>query len=171
MSHESKKSSVVALDSDKADFDLDQLPEKHRDEILKQYDLPDVKVNLFTILGYGTPLDFVLQSFGSVMAVGAGTTISFRLELMWGAALPLMTILIGNLTNVLGGIASPGAHGVDSLSSVQEFHTKVSHQALILVYIGIAVFAATYVGTVCWIVTGERISRRIRMYVFSLGLS
>lgn len=76
MSHESGKSGVVALD-DKADFDLDQLPEKHREEILKQYDLPNVKVNLFTILGYGTPLDFVLQSLGSVMAVGAGTTISF----------------------------------------------------------------------------------------------
>jgi hypothetical protein len=78
MSHESGKSSVVALD-DKADFDfdLDQLPEKHREEILKQYDLPNLKVNLFTILGYGTPLDLVLQSLGSVMAVGAGTTISF----------------------------------------------------------------------------------------------
>lgn len=78
MSRESGKSIVVALD-DKADYDLDQLPDKHREEILKQYDLPIAKVNFFTILGYGTPLDFVLQSLGSVMAVGAGTTISF----MW----------------------------------------------------------------------------------------
>jgi len=75
-----------------------------------------------------------------------------------------MTILIGNLTNVFGAIVSPGAHGIGSLSSTEEFHQKVSHQALILVYIGIAVFFAVYVGTVCWIVTGERISRRIRMY-------
>jgi len=63
---------VVAFD-DKADFDLDQLPDKHREEILKQYDLPNVKVNLFTILGYGTPLDFALQILGSVTSVGAGT--------------------------------------------------------------------------------------------------
>jgi len=90
---------------------------------------------------------------------------------MLGAALPLMTVLIGNLTNVLGGISSPGAQGIESLSSVQEFHSKVSHQALILVFIGISVFVATYVGTVCWIITGERISRRIRMYILSLGLS
>lgn len=69
MSHESKKSSVVALD-DKDQ--LDQLPEKHREEILKQYDLPNVKVNLFTILGYGTPLDFTMQIVGSIMSVGAG---------------------------------------------------------------------------------------------------
>jgi hypothetical protein len=76
MSPESGKSSVVAFD-DKADFDLDQLPEKHREEILKQYDLPNVKVNLFTILGYGTPLDFALQILGSFTSVGAGITISF----------------------------------------------------------------------------------------------
>ena len=69
MSHDSKKSSVVALD-DKDQ--LDQLPEKHREEILKQYDLPNVKVNLFTILGYGTPLDFAMQIVGSIMSVGAG---------------------------------------------------------------------------------------------------
>lgn len=74
-----------------------------------------------------------------------------------------MTILIGNLTNVFGAIVSPGAHGIESLSSVQEFHQKVSHQALVLVVIGLSVFVATYIGTVCWIITGERISRRIRM--------
>jgi ATP-binding cassette subfamily B (MDR/TAP) protein 1 len=91
--------------------------------------------------------------------------------LILGAAMPLMTILIGNLTNLLGSIVSPGAPGIQSLSSVQEFHTKVAHQALVLVCLGIAVFVATYIGTVCWIITGERISRRIRMYVFSFGLS
>jgi hypothetical protein len=74
-----------------------------------------------------------------------------------------MTILIGNLTNELGAISSPGAHGVQSVASVQEFHSKVSHLALILVFFGISVFVGTYVGTVCWIITGERISRRIRM--------
>jgi len=76
MSYESGKSSVVGLD-DEAEFDLDQLPEKYREEILKQYDLPNVKVNLFTILAYGTPLDFLLQILGSVMSVAAGTVISF----------------------------------------------------------------------------------------------
>ena len=63
------KSSIFALDNKD---DLDRLPEEHRDEILKQYDLPKVKVNLFTLLGYGTPLDFALQIIGSVMSVGAG---------------------------------------------------------------------------------------------------
>jgi hypothetical protein len=74
-----------------------------------------------------------------------------------------MTILIGNLTNVFGALLSPGANGIQSLSSVDEFHAQVSHQSLVLVYIGISVFIATYIGTMSWIITGERISRRIRM--------
>ena len=163
LSRGSNKSSVVALDEKDQ---LDQLPEKYRDEILKQYDLPDVKVNLFTILGYGTSLDMALQIVGSIMAVGAGLP-PLRL---WhidiaGAALPLMTILVGNLTNVFGSLVAPGAHGIQSLSSQEEFHAQVSHQALVLVYLGLSVFCATYIGTMSWIITGERISRRIRMYV------
>lgn len=53
---------------------LDPLPQKHREEIMKQYDLPDVKVSLIKLLRYGTPLDVILQILGSVMAVGAGPT-------------------------------------------------------------------------------------------------
>jgi hypothetical protein len=74
MPPESGKSSVVASDDAK---DLDRLPEKYREEILKQYDLPDVKVNLFTILAYGTRLDHALQIIGSLMSVGAGTAAVF----------------------------------------------------------------------------------------------
>ena len=69
MSRESNRSSVVALDDKDG---LDRLPEKYREEILKQYDLPDVKVNLFTILEYGTSLDLALQVVGSIMSVAAG---------------------------------------------------------------------------------------------------
>jgi hypothetical protein len=75
-----------------------------------------------------------------------------------------MTILIGNLTNVFGSLLAPNANGIPSLSSVDDFHAEVKHQSLVLVYIGISVFVATYIGTMSWIVSGERISRRIRMY-------
>jgi hypothetical protein len=56
---------------------LDALPQKHRDELLKQYDLPEVKVNLIKLLGYGTPVDVVLQLVGSIMAFGAGLSYPF----------------------------------------------------------------------------------------------
>lgn len=39
---------------------------------------------------------------------------------------------------------------------------QVSKLALDLFYIGIGVLCTTYVATVCWIASGERISRRIR---------
>lgn len=161
MAPESAQSSVVA--SDDKEERLDKLPEKYRDEILRQYDLPEVKVNLFTILGYDTRFDLVLQIIGSIMSVGAGIP-PWHVRLTFsGAALPLMTILIGNLTNVFGSLVSPGANGITSVASVDEFHAQVKHQSLVLVFIGISVFLATYIGTMSWIVTGERISRRIRM--------
>jgi hypothetical protein len=68
---ESNKSRLLGLDEQTKD-DLDQLPEKHREEILKQYDLPKVSVNLFTLLGYGNYVDYALQVVGSIMSVGAG---------------------------------------------------------------------------------------------------
>ena len=40
----------------------------------------------------------------------------------------------------------------------------MSRLALDLFYIGLGVLLSTYIGTVCWIITGERISRRIREY-------
>ena len=75
-----------------------------------------------------------------------------------------MTILIGNLTNVFGGITNPGAFSVTTITTTAYFNSQVHRLALILVYLGIGVFFATYIGSVCWIITGERISRRIRVY-------
>ena len=75
-----------------------------------------------------------------------------------------MTILIGNLTNVFGGITNPGALSVTSIDSVDYFNSQIHRLVLILVYLGISVFFATYIGSVCWIITGERITRRIRTY-------
>jgi hypothetical protein len=75
-----------------------------------------------------------------------------------------MSILIGNLTNVFGSFSQPGAVGLTPPVSVEEFNAEIHRLALIMVYIGISVFVAGYIGTVCWIITGERISRRIRMF-------
>lgn len=73
LSSELSEINTVNLQNAAPNDRLNALPQKYRDEILKQYDLPQVKVNLFTILGCGTSTDFVLQIFGSVMSVGAGS--------------------------------------------------------------------------------------------------
>jgi hypothetical protein len=51
---------------------LERLPTKFRDEILKQYDLPDTKVSILTIFRYGTPLEYAMQALGVLMAIGGG---------------------------------------------------------------------------------------------------
>ena len=51
---------------------LERLPTQFRQEILKQYDLPDIKVSIFTIFKYGTPLEYAIQFLGILMAIAAG---------------------------------------------------------------------------------------------------
>jgi hypothetical protein len=60
-------------DADEALGDIiDRLPTQFREEILKQYDLPQEKYSLFTIFKWATPFEVFLQVFGLLMAIGAG---------------------------------------------------------------------------------------------------
>lgn len=53
---------------------LEGLPEKYKEEILKQYDLPDTKATLFSILKYATWVEIVLMVVGTLMSIGSGTS-------------------------------------------------------------------------------------------------
>lgn len=86
--------------------------------------------------------------------------------LIAGAALPLMVVIFGNLTNVFGGLATPGSPTVENIPSIADFNSQVSKLALDFVYIGIGILLASFLGTVFWTLSGERISRRIRGYIF-----
>jgi ATP-binding cassette subfamily B (MDR/TAP) protein 1 len=79
-----------------------------------------------------------------------------------GAALPLMIVVFGSITSVFGGFGSPNGAVVTPIVSVSEFDSLVSKYALDFVYIGIGVMAASFAGTLCWTLSGERISRRLR---------
>jgi len=76
-----------------------------------------------------------------------------------------MTVVFGNLTNVFGGFGSPGATTVQSIPSASEFNSEVRKNALYFVYIGIGVLITSFIGTLFWTLSGERISRRIRGYI------
>jgi len=69
---------------------------------------------------------------------------------------------MGNLTNVFGGYAVPGALGVAPISLLSEFQRQVSQLALDFVYIGVGVFVAWYISNASWIISGDRITRRIQ---------
>lgn len=62
----------LAPEDQPLDTILQRLPSHYREEILKQYDLPDVKVSILTILRYATPLEFAMQVVGLIMAIAAG---------------------------------------------------------------------------------------------------
>ena len=78
--------------------------------------------------------------------------------------MPLMAIIFGDLSNTFGGLQH-GAPGITTFQTVEAFSGEVSRLTLDFVYIGIGVSAATFFGTLTWIIGGERITRRIRMYV------
>jgi hypothetical protein len=62
----------AALDEQAHEDVLKRLPTHQRNSILQQYDLPAINVSIFTILGYATPLERILQIIGLMMAIGAG---------------------------------------------------------------------------------------------------
>jgi ATP-binding cassette, subfamily B (MDR/TAP), member 1 len=155
---EKEEYSTQAKDVKEKGYDerLSKLPERYKDEILKQYDLPEAKATLVSVMQYATWKEVLLMVVGTFMSMASG------------AALPLMTVVFGNLTNVFGGFGTPGATTVQSVPSASEFNSLVTKNALYFVYIGIGVLVAAFTGTLFWTLSGERISRRIRGYAINI---
>jgi hypothetical protein len=65
-----------SFDPEKKEEDFQErlagLPEKYKEEILRQYDLPETKVSFLAILGYATWIEVVLMVVGSLMSIAAG---------------------------------------------------------------------------------------------------
>lgn len=62
------------LETQKDDFEerLAGLPEKYRDEILKQYDIPGTKVTLFGVLRHATWVEILLMVSGTLLSIASG---------------------------------------------------------------------------------------------------
>ena len=60
---------------EKGEFEakLEGLPEKYREEILKQYELPETKASLVSILKYATWVEVMFMVVGTLMSIGSGT--------------------------------------------------------------------------------------------------
>jgi hypothetical protein len=48
------------------------LPEKYRQEILRQYDIPETKVTLFAVLRYASSVEYFLMIVGTFMSIASG---------------------------------------------------------------------------------------------------
>ena len=96
-----------------------------------------------TLYRYASRNDLIIMFVGAIMAIASG------------AALPLMTVIFGNLQGTFQGYFL--GH-----SSYDDFVGEMSHLVLYFVYLAIGEFVATYIATVSFIYTGEHISAKIR---------
>ena len=97
---------------------------QYREAALKQYELPEVSVSIFTVLGYATPLEMGIQLLGSIMAIAGGLDLLSFIDFA-GAALPLMTILLGSFVNLFGSFVSPLTPSLIPPASPQAFNQEV----------------------------------------------
>lgn len=121
------------------------LPEHEAAILKKQLDTPPVSLSYFGLYRYATKQDIIVMVVSSICAIIAG------------AAMPLMTVVFGNLTGTFGTyFTNPGSLTYDG------FISQVSHLTLYFVYLGIGEFVTVYVATAGWLYVGEKMAARIR---------
>ncbi|KAI9744292.1 MAG: GTPase-activating protein [Claussenomyces sp. TS43310] len=113
-------------------------------EILKkQVEIAPVKAGWRILYRYATTNDKLIIAVSAVCSIASG------------AALPLMTVIFGQLAGKFNGFFS----GAISHSS---FTHTIAHMIPYLIYIAIAEFITIYISTVGFIYTGEHISGKVR---------
>jgi ATP-binding cassette subfamily B (MDR/TAP) protein 1 len=140
-----KLDSNIVKVNDKDEDPYAHLPEHEKAILKRQVDTPEVKSGVKALYRYGTTNDFLIIAVSGICAIGAG------------AALPLMTVVFGNLAGDFNGYFGGSV-------SKAEFEHTIAHMVLYLVYIGLAEFCTTYISTVGFIYTGEHISGKIRSH-------
>ncbi|CAD5165795.1 unnamed protein product [Musa acuminata subsp. malaccensis] len=108
--------------------------ENNKDQDKTKYSVP-----FYKLFSFADSTDVVLMVLGSLGAMGNGL------------ALPIMTILFGNLIQSFGGA-----------SNLDDVIDEVSKVSLKFVYLAIGAGVASFLQVACWMATGERQSARIR---------
>ncbi|KFY08733.1 hypothetical protein V492_05961, partial [Pseudogymnoascus sp. VKM F-4246] len=119
------------------------LPADEAEVLKRQVDIPVVVSTYWTLYRYATFNDKIIIAVSAICAIAGG------------AALPLMTIVFGNLAGQFQGLFT---HSIPP----EEFKGILSHNVLYFVYIAIAEFVTVYISTVGFIYTGEHMSGKIR---------
>lgn len=100
---------------------------------------------------YASKWDLIFNFIGLIAAAAAG------------AAQPLMTIVFGNLTSSFLQYSYSLTQSPEVRAAARvTLNDAVAKDALLLVYIMIAMFASTYIYSAAWVYTGEEVTRRIR---------
>jgi ATP-binding cassette subfamily B (MDR/TAP) protein 1 len=139
---------VQPKNKDGAEPDADpfaHLPEREAKILKDQVYTPDVKVGMATLYRYASRNDLIIIVVASICAIASG------------AALPLMTVIFGNLQGTFQSYFTPG-----TTMTYDEFTSELGSMVLYFVYLAIGEFVTSYVATVGFIYTGEHISAKIR---------
>ncbi|KAH8737784.1 ABC multidrug transporter Mdr1 [Ilyonectria robusta] len=119
------------------------LPPDQAEILRRQVISPEVKQGVAVLYRYASRNDIIIIFFSSICAIGAG------------AALPLMTVIFGNLQGIFQDYFT-------GLKTYHEFTSELSHFVLYFIYLAVGEFVTTYICTVGFIYTGEHISAKIR---------
>ncbi|KAI9830957.1 MAG: GTPase-activating protein [Phylliscum demangeonii] len=122
---------------------LERLPPHERDILKRQIDVPVSKVNYFTLYRYASTSDLLVILLSSICAV------------IGGSAMPLMTIVYGQLTGTFQSF-------FQGHTDRAAFNHYLSRYTLYFVYLAIGEFVTIYVATAGWIYVGEHVAQAIR---------
>lgn len=139
-----KADSKVMMPKEPADEDpYKHLPENEAKILKDQVLTPDVKVGVATLYRYASRNDLIIMVVSAICAIASG------------AAMPLMTVIFGNLQGTFQGY-------FEGTIPYDDFTGELAQLVLYFVYLAIGEFVTTYVSTVGFIYTGEHISAKIR---------
>ena len=113
--------------------------------IKQQIDLPEIAAGVKNIYRFSTRNDKIIIFISCINAIAAG------------AALPLMTVIFGQLAGQFSAYFAGTA-------TRAEFNHTIAMNVLYFVYLAIVEFVTTYISTVGFIYTGEHISGKIRIH-------
>ncbi|ROT36004.1 multidrug resistance protein [Sodiomyces alkalinus F11] len=130
---------------DGADVDpFKHLPDHEATVLRRQVVLPEVKSGFVSLYRYASANDIIIIAVSVLCAIASG------------AALPLMTVIFGNLQRVFQDYFF-----TDTLT-YDDFMGELVTLVLYFVYLAIGEFVVTYLATVGFLYTGEHISAKIR---------
>jgi len=139
-----KADSKVILPKEPTDEDpYRHLPAREAAILKGQVFTPDAKVGIATLYRYASRNDLIIMAVSTLAAIASG------------AALPLMTIIFGNLQGTFQGYFQQEI-------SYDNFLGELTTLVLYFVYLAIGEFVTTYIATVGFIYTGEHVSAKIR---------
>ncbi|KAF4440404.1 ATP-binding cassette subfamily B (MDR TAP) member 1 [Fusarium acutatum] len=120
------------------------LPPDEAEVLRRQVVSPEVKQGVAVLYRYASRNDILIILISALCSIAGG------------AALPLMTVVFGNLQGVFQDFF------VNRTLTSSAFNDKLVEFVLYFVYLGIGEFIVVYISTVGFIYTGEHLSAKIR---------